>query len=129
MIKVVIADDQLLVAQGIKYLIEKDGNIEVVGCACDGEEALKICEKLNPDIVLMDIKMPGCSGIQGVKMIKQKHKDIKVVMLTTFCDDDSISKAMNNGADGYVLKDIKPNELINTIKSTVNGLRVVHQNV
>ncbi|MCX8129039.1 MAG: response regulator transcription factor [Clostridia bacterium] len=129
MINVVIADDQEVIREGIKLIIEQDPDIRVVGCAADGREAFELCNRLNPDLVLMDIIMPGCDGVEGTRLIKSGYSSIKVVILTTFSDMDKISKALKNGADGYVLKDITPGDLKQLIKSTVNGLNVMHQNV
>lgn len=128
MIKVVLVDDQVILRESLKFIIEQDSEIEVVGSAGDGREALKLCDRLLPNLVLMDIMMPGCDGVEGTRLIKEKYSSIKVIILTTFNDDDNISKALKNGADGYVLKDIKPDELILAIKSAAKGLGVIHKN-
>jgi len=128
MIKVLIADDQLILRESLKFIIEQDAEIEVVGCAGNGSEAFKLCEKLLPDIVLMDIIMPECDGIEGTRLIKGKFNDsIKVIVLTTFNDEDNVSKSMNSGADGYILKDILPDELILAVKSAAHGFGVFHK--
>ncbi|MCX7708591.1 MAG: response regulator transcription factor [Clostridia bacterium] len=128
MIKVVIADDQVILRESLKFIVEQDPEIEVVGCAGNGREALKQCDQLIPNIVLMDIMMPGCDGVEGTRLIKEKYSSIKVLILTTFNDDENISKALKNGADGYILKDIKPEELILAIKSVARGLGIIHKN-
>ncbi|HEX3046141.1 MAG TPA: response regulator transcription factor [Bacillota bacterium] len=128
MIKVVVVDDQVMVREGIRHIIERDPEINVVGCAGSGPEAFDICQELQPDLVLMDIVMPEGDGIGGVKLIKQHYPGIKVIMLTTFNDDTNIVRALNNGADGYMLKDIFPEELIMTVKSAALGLGIVHKN-
>lgn len=128
MIKVVIADDQLILRESLKFIIEQDNEIEVLGCAGNGYEALSQCEQLVPDIVLMDIMMPECNGIEGTRLIKEKFKDaIKVLVLTTFNDDENISKSINYGADGFILKDILPAELVLAIKSAAHGFGIFHQ--
>ncbi len=127
MIKVIIADDQLILRESLKFIIEQDDEIEVLDCVANGYEALSQCEQLAPDIVLMDIMMPECDGIEGTRLIKEKFKDIKVLVLTTFNDDQNISKAINNGADGYILKDILPVELILAVKSAAHGFGIFHQ--
>ncbi|WP_010250922.1 response regulator [Acetivibrio cellulolyticus] len=127
MIKVIIADDQEIIREGIKYLIEQDPEIEVLGVAGNGSEALELCETIKPDVVLMDIVMPEVSGVESTLLIKEKYPDIKVIILTTFNHDENISKALENGADGYILKDIKPKELILAVKSAASGLRVLHK--
>ncbi|MCX7921768.1 MAG: response regulator transcription factor [Clostridia bacterium] len=129
MIKVVIADDQELLREGIKVMIEQDKDIKVVGCAKNGREAFALCNELLPDLVLMDLIMPECDGVEGTKLVKAKHPDCKVLILTVFGDRDKVSSALSNGADGYALKDIKPEELVQLIKSTVSGLQVIHKNV
>lgn len=127
MIKVVLADDQLLVREGIKKLLEQDEEIKVVGCAENGKVAFKLCEKLMPNVVLMDIEMPECDGIEGTRLIKTKCKNTKVVMLTVSTDDDRINSALNYGADGYLLKDIDQKKLILTVKGVAAGLKIMHK--
>ena len=128
MIRIVIADNDNLIREGLKLIVEQDKEIEVVGCASNGFEAYELCSKLLPDLVLMDFSMPECDGIEGTKLIKAKY-DIKVLILTISFEQDTVSKALNSGADGYTLKDIKPIELVQLIKSTVGGLQVIHKNV
>lgn len=129
MIKVILADDQILIREGIKFIIEQDKDIKVVGMASNGFESLELCDSLSPDLVLMDIMMPICNGIKGTKIIKEKYEHIKIVVLTTFHDTVNVNKALKNGADGFILKDIKPNDLIMAIKGTMNGLRIVDHSV
>jgi|BioPla2DNA2_1021312.scaffolds.fasta_scaffold02513_4 DNA-binding NarL/FixJ family response regulator len=129
MIKLILAEDQIIVREGIKRLLQEDEEIDIVGCAGNGSEALELCDAFNPEIVLMDINMPVCDGVEGTKLIKQKHPSIKILILTMYNDDDNICRAMENGADGYVLKGIKPEDLIGTIKKLVNGLNVVDESV
>ena len=94
----------------------------------NGTEALANFDALDPELVLMDIMMPECNGIEGTRLIKEKFKDdIKVLVLTTFNDDENISKAINNGADGYILKDILPVELVLAVKSAAHGFGIFHQ--
>lgn len=127
MIKVLIVDDQLIFRESLKFTLEQDNEIEVVDCAGDGKEAFASCEKYHPDVVLMDIVMPECDGIEGLQQIKSKYEDIKVIMLTTFSDSHRITRAIRFGADGYVLKDINLDDLVLAIKSTARGLKVLHQ--
>jgi DNA-binding NarL/FixJ family response regulator len=129
MIKVMIVDDQDIVVEGIKSILEADPDIEVVGSANNGLDAVRLCEKLSPDLVLMDIIMPVCDGIEGTRLIKASFPDVKVLVLTTFSDEHNILEAIQNGADGYILKDIKPEELRFTVKNMAKGLSVIHQNV
>lgn len=127
MIKVVLVDDQLIIREGIKIILEQDKEIEVVGCAQNGKAALKVCERLSPDVVLMDVVMPECDGVEGTRLIKEHFRKTKVVMLTTFNDEEKILNALKYGADGYVLKDIKPADLILTVKSAAAGLSIMHK--
>ena len=128
MIKVIIVDDQVILRESLKYIIEQDAEIQVLGFAGNGREALKLCDEVLPDVVLMDIMMPGSTGIEGTRLIKEKYRSIKVLVLTTFNDDENITKALQNGADGYVLKDIKPDELILAVKSIAKGLSIINKN-
>jgi len=129
MIKIIIVDDQNIIREGIKSLVQQDSEIEVVACAENGQDAFELCEKHNPDLVLMDLGMPICDGVEGTKLIKTKFPSIKVIILTTFNDDESIKKALQNGADGYILKDINPEELIFTVKSASMGIKIVHEDI
>lgn len=129
MIKVIIVDDQDIVVEGIKSILEADPDIEVVGSASNGLDAVTLCEKISPNLVLMDIIMPVCDGIEGTRLIKASFPWIKVLVLTTFSDEQNILEAIQNGADGYILKDIKPEELRFTVKNMVKGLSIIHQNV
>ncbi len=126
MIKVLIVDDQVILRESLKFIVEQDPEIDVVGLAGNGKEALNLCKELVPDVVLMDIMMPVCNGVEGTKLIKSQFRSIRVIILTTFNDDENISKAIKNGADGYVLKDIKPDELILAVKSVAKGFSIMH---
>lgn len=126
MIKVLLVDDQAILREGIKRILEQDKDIKVVGCAENGKRALILCQQLMPDVVLMDIEMPICDGVEGTRLIKTKFKNIKVVILTVFNDDDRIQSALSNGADGYILKDIDEEKLILAVKGAAAGLGVMH---
>ncbi len=128
MIRIVIAEDDQLIREALKLTVEQDEAIEVIGCASDGLQAFELCGRLLPDVVLMDFSMPKCDGIEGTRLIKSKY-DIKVIILTISFEKDTVSKALDSGADGYILKDVRPGELVQMIKSTVMGLRAVHSNV
>ena len=105
-IKVMIADDQVILAEGIRSVLETDPGIEVTGLAFDGFDTLSKMEENTPDVVLMDIRMPNMNGVVATQSIKAKYPDVKVIILTTFDDSDYILNAINNGASGYLLKDI-----------------------
>ncbi len=127
MIKVLIVDDQIILRESLKFIIEQDTDINVVGLAGNGAEAFSLCGKLKPDVVLMDIMMPDCDGVEGTRLIKSKYESIKVIILTTFNDEKNVSRAIKSGADGYVLKDISPEKLILAIKSVFNGFSIMQQ--
>lgn len=129
MINLVIAEDQVVLRECLNLILKQNNEIEVVGCAGNGEEAFELCSRLKPDLVLLDIVMPVCDGIAALRLIKENHPQIKVIMLTTFGNDENVQKALKFGADGYILKDIKPAELITIIKSTMNGMQIIDQNV
>jgi DNA-binding NarL/FixJ family response regulator len=129
MIKILLAEDQKVLRESLKIILNQDPELEVIGCAADGQEALSLAEEKRPDIILMDIKMPVCDGIECTKLVKEKYPQIKIVILTTFDNDDNVEKAMMNGADGYILKEIDPEEIISVIKNTMKGLQVIDHNV
>lgn len=129
MIKVVIADDVPVLRQGLKAVLEQDSGIEVTGMAQNGEEAFKLCGEKNPDLVLMDMKMPLCDGETATRKIKQTYPDVKVLVLTTFDDDENVSKAMAGGADGYILKEMENDKIIQSVKSVYSGVNVFGGNV
>ncbi|MDE7158328.1 MAG: response regulator transcription factor, partial [Clostridiales bacterium] len=101
-IKVLLADDQAILADGIKSVLSSCPDIEVVGVAQDGFEALELTEQKSPDVVLMDIRMPNMNGVIATQEIKRRSPNVKVLILTTFDDSDYILNAINNGASGYL---------------------------
>jgi DNA-binding NarL/FixJ family response regulator len=129
MIKVMIVDDQAVLRESLKYIIEQDKEISVVCCARNGREAFELYEKYKPDVILMDIVMPVCDGIESTRLIKEKYKTPKIIILTTFEDEENISNALKNRADGYILKDVEPEALRLSIKSVVKDMPVMHKTV
>ncbi len=121
MIKVMLVDDQMLLAEGIKAVLKSSPDLEVTAIASDGEQALAMCAKDRPDVVLMDIRMPNMNGVVATKKIKEFDESIKVLILTTFDDSDYILSAINNGASGYLLKDVGAQALIDAIKNAYAG--------
>ena len=121
MYKILLCDDQKIVCEGLQTIINADPDLEVVGTAHDGEEALRLIPESNPDLVLMDLKMPQMSGVLATRKIKEDNKDIFVLVLTTYDDDEWIFDAIRSGASGYLLKDTPPAELIRAIKGTIEG--------
>lgn len=121
MIKVLLVDDQQILAEGIKSVLETSKDIKVVGIALDGVQAIDSCVKLKPDVVLMDIRMPNMNGVVATKKIKETDENIRIIILTTFDDSDYILSAINNGASGYLLKDIGSSALIDAVKNAYAG--------
>lgn len=120
-IKVLIADDQTILAEGIKSVLETDAEIEVAGIAADGAAAIEKCRVYRPDVVLMDIRMPNMNGVVATQRIKTEFPETKVIVLTTFDDSDYILNAINHGASGYLLKDIGSSALIDAVKNACAG--------
>ena len=120
-IRVLLADDQSILADGIKSVLSSCEDIEVVGIASDGFEALDLLEKCLPDVILMDIRMPNMNGVIATQEVKRRHPEVKVLILTTFDDSDYILNAINNGASGYLLKDTSSAALIDAVKHTYAG--------
>ena len=121
MINVLLVDDQQILAEGIKSVLETCREIKVVGIALDGVQAVEKCASLKPDVVLMDIRMPNMNGMVATKRIKEADENIKIIVLTTFDDSDYILSAINNGASGYLLKDIGSSALIDAVKNAYAG--------
>ena len=120
-IKVMIVDDQVILAEGIKSVLETDEGLLVTALAFDGFDALEKMKNNVPHVVLMDIRMPNMNGVVATQRIKTEYPDVKVVILTTFDDSDYILSAINNGASGYLLKDIGGAALIDAVKNAYKG--------
>ena len=123
-IKVMIADDIMILRQGLKAVLEKDGELEVVALAENGKEAFEKCGVYQPDVVLMDMRMPDYDGAFGITGIKEKYPEIKVLVLTTFDDEETIKKAVQSGADGYILKEMEDEKVIVSVKRVYAGISV-----
>lgn len=121
MIKVLICDDQSIVSTGLATILGSSPELEVVGTAGDGAEALKKSDDLHPDIVLMDLKMPMLNGIEATTQLRQTHPEIKVLVLTTYDADEWVFDAIRSGAAGYLLKDTPPEALIQAVIETAAG--------
>jgi DNA-binding NarL/FixJ family response regulator len=120
-IKVLVTDDQIELAEGIKSVLSQDIELEVTGVAVDGFDALEQIRKNVPDVVLMDIRMPNMNGVVATQKIKTEYPNVKVVILTTFDDSDYILNAINYGASGYLLKDIGAGALVSAVKNAYAG--------
>ena len=121
MINVMLVDDQSILAEGLKSVLGTCPEISVIAVACDGEDALKKMAEKTADVVLMDVRMPNMNGVVATREIKNRYPDTKVVILTTFDDSDYILSAINNGASGYLLKDIDGEALIEAVKNAYAG--------
>lgn len=121
MIRVLVCDDQAVVTDGLEMILQADPEIEVVGLAHDGAQTLELIPDVKPDLILMDLQMPGMNGIQATRAIKQQYPEIKVLVLTTFGDDEWVFDAVRSGAAGYLLKGTPRDELVAAIKGTAAG--------
>ncbi len=122
MINVLICDDQVVVREGLHTILKNaKAGIEVVGLAADGAEALALIPKVKPDVVLMDLKMPGMNGVQATRLIRAAYSDVRVLVLTTYDADEWVFDAIRAGADGYLLKDARQKTLIQAIIDTAAG--------
>lgn len=120
-IKILIVDDQTLMRDGLKTILELEDNMEVIGTAKNGQEAIEFCNKKVPDLILMDIRMPIMDGVCSTKIIKSLYPDTIILILTTFNDDEYIIDALSYGASGYILKDIEGDALIKAINDAIKG--------
>ena len=121
MIKILIADDHLIIRQGLRLILETENEFELVGEAADGTEALRLCKELKPDVVLMDLRMPNMDGLTAIEKLRVDQPEIAVVILTTFNEDDLMFRGLQAGAHGYLLKDTDRNTLFNTIRAAARG--------
>lgn len=126
MIRVLIADDHHVVRRGLLFFLKTQKDMDVVGEATNGKEAVELTAKLKPDVVLMDLVMPIMDGIQATKKIKAQHPQTQVLMLTSFSDRDHVIPAIEAGAAGYQLKDIEPDELVESIRKLMRGENTLH---
>lgn len=118
-VRILLVDDQLLFRKGLRALLEDEEDMEVVGEASDGAQALDRARTTKPDVVLMDINMPVCNGVDATRMIKAELPETKVIALTVSDEDDDLFQAIKNGASGYLLKDLRPEELFDLIRGVL----------
>ena len=119
--RVVVADDQTVVREGIVMLLGLLPGVEVVGAAGDGDEAVALVAELAPDVVLMDLRMPRCDGVEATRRIRTDHPGTQVVVLTTYADDESLFPALRAGARGYLTKDAGGEEIVRAVHSVLSG--------
>ena len=129
MINVILADDVKILRAGLKAVLVSDEDINVIAEASDGKEAYEMCVRYKPDVVLMDMRMPDYDGGYGTRKIKDTLPDIKVLVLTTFDDKETVEKAISSGADGYILKEMDNDKIINSIKAVAGGINVFCNNI
>lgn len=127
--KILICDDQAVVREGLEMLLNLEKDIEVVSLAQDGAEAVDLVNQLVPDLVLMDLKMAGMNGIEATRQIKNQHPEIRVLVLTTYDEDEWIFDAIRAGAAGYLLKDTPREKLVEAIRGTMDGRSFIDPNV
>jgi two-component system, NarL family, response regulator LiaR len=125
-IRVLIADDHVIIRKGIRAVLENVPDIELVGEAANGREAVAVAERLNPDVILMDLVMPEMDGIEAIRRIKERLPGARLLVLTTFAGEDKIFPAIKAGAIGYQLKDSSPENLIEAIRQVYRGESALH---
>ena len=123
--RVLIADDQTLFRRGLARLLEEDPRIALIGQATDGRDAVQKTTALSPDVVLMDLRMPGMDGAEATQQIIREHPEVKVLILSTFEADSYVLQALKAGASGYILKDAEPAAIASSIMSVLSGERVM----
>jgi len=128
-IRLLIVDDQRLMRQGLKTLLELETGFEVVGEAGNGQSALDAYAELQPDVVLMDIRMPGMDGVEATRRIHEKWSNARIIILTTFNDDAYVFEALRVGALGYLLKDLSGHELANAVRTVASGGALIDPSV
>lgn len=128
-ITILLADDHVLVREGTRELLEHEEDMEVVGEAGDGEEAVRLTSDLHPDVIIMDIAMPKLNGIEATKQIKAIYPDSAVLILSAYDDDQYVFALLEAGAAGYLLKDVRSHELVEAIRSVNVGESVLHPTI
>lgn len=129
MIKILLADDQDILTEGLKLILGAEEDIEIVGTADNGKKAYELCRIKKPHLVLMDIQMPEVNGVEATAMIKKDFPQIKIIVLTTFNDDEYIYDALKNGASGYLLKDTSTAEILRAVRTVYNGGALIQSEV
>lgn len=129
MIKVLIADDQELIRQSLQIVLESRLDMTVTDLAADGEEVIRCVRKNVPDVILMDVRMPKMDGVQSTKIIKESYPQCKIIILTTFDDDEYVFNALKYGASGYILKGVSVEELAGAIKTVYNGCAMLNPDI
>ncbi len=129
MVKIFLVDDEPLLLESLEIVLTVKGGFEVIGSAGNGTEALKKLKEKTPDVMLIDLNMPGMGGIELIKRVKEEYPDIRMIVLTTFYDDRNISEALANGASGYLLKDSGKDAIIEAVEQSVKGVSILDAKV
>ena len=129
MIKILIADDQELIRQSLMIILDNVPDFEVVDCVADGMEVMASVKEEKPDVILMDIRMPRMDGVVCTQRLKELYPDIKIIILTTFDDDEYVFNALKFGASGYLLKGISMKELSDAIRKVYNGTAMINEDI
>ncbi|MBD2421838.1 response regulator transcription factor [Anabaena cylindrica FACHB-243] len=124
-IRVLIADDHYIVRQGLATIINRDPEMTVIAQAEDGQQAIALFQEYQPDVALMDLRMPQIGGVEAITAIRAEFKQARIMVLTTYDGDEDIYRGLQAGAQGYLLKDAKPNELLNAIRKIHSGQKYV----
>ncbi|HJP79442.1 MAG TPA: response regulator transcription factor [Pseudonocardiaceae bacterium] len=124
-IRVLLADDQRVVRDGLALLLGLLPGVEVLDAACDGAQAVELADRLRPDVVLMDLRMPRCDGVDATRLLREQHPEIKVIVLTTYADDRSVLDALRAGARGYLTKDAGAAQINETLQRVTGGQAVI----
>lgn len=128
-IKVLVADDHAIVREGVKMILAKESDIEVVGEASDGQQALELVEQMQPAVVVMDISMPGMGGIEATQLVKERHPGVNVLALTMHEDESYVFKLLRAGASGYVLKRAAAQDLVQAVRAAARGEAFLYPSV
>ena len=129
MIKILIADDQELIRESLGIVLSANADMEVVGMAADGRSVMSMIKKNKPDVILMDIRMPGMDGVECTRLVKEKYPEIFIIILTTFDDDEYVYGALKYGASGYLLKGISMKNLASAVRTVVSGRAMINPEI
>src|SRR6266513_362606 len=128
-ITIILVDDHSIVRQGVRALLETQADISIVGEASSGDKAVRLCAEQAPDVVLMDLVMPGMNGVEATRQIKQVSPRTQVIVLTSYHEDEHIVPAIRAGALSYLLKDVSPSELLIAVRKAAEGETTIHPRV
>lgn len=127
--RILLVEDQVIVRKGLRMILEQPGQFEIVGEAGTGLEAIAAMEQCQADLILLDIRMPDMNGVEATKIIKQRWPEVKILVLTTFNDEEAAVETLKDGANGFLLKTSEPEKLINAVESCFAGGLVLHEEV